>query len=945
MAGRSRLIERDGDLARLGAALDRALEEGHGGSLLIEGPAGVGKTALLEALTDRAAAAGHRVLRARGSEMEREFGFGLVRQLFGPLLRESSPREEGELFDGPPGLAAPVFGLGGEDLEVSAAEGSLYGLYWLLARIAERAPVVLAIDDAQWSDTSSLRFVRYLVHRLQGLPVLVTLAARPNEPGVGAEMLASLSADLELPVLRPAPLSEAGTAAIVNARVGSADGAAIAPACHEATGGNPFLIGELLTELTAAGEPSPDRIAAMGLERIAAGVGERAGRLGPDGVAVVQAAAVLGDAADLRALAALADSDRDRVDATVDALAAAAILSPGPGKLFVHPLVRTAVYEDIPAARRAALHAGAATVLAAEGADPEAVAAHLLLCEPGGVETALASLDSAATSAASRGAPDSAATYLGRALEERPDPARRAELLHRLGIAEVLLRRPTSLASLREAAELAPDPERALESWLALIEMLFIAGQWDAAGDACRTALERFEGSDLPGLLELKALHASGLGYHPDLVAEYERGLPAWLGAVADRDDDDALRLRWVLGGLGAIREEPRAAVLELLEPISAGWVRSIAGRESSLLNHGLLAAILVDAFDGSREVVDALLDYGRARGSVLAIVSAVGNAALFEQRRGDLSAAEADLRMGIEVLRENEFSAMALATALNFCLDTIVERTGLDDVAAMVEGLEVPPPLSQTFWGAMALEVRAAVRLRNGERAAAIADLRGAERVYRPLRIGPRFSPWRTRLASALPDSDREEALALAAEEIEIARAIDSPRGEGVALRTLGNLVGGERGVADLRRSVAILRDSPARLELARSLADLGAALRRGNHRGEARETLREAADLAQRCGADRLGERIEEEQKIAGARPRRRALSGTAALTPGEHRVVSAAAGGATNREIAQDLFVSLRTVEMHLTNAYRKLDISSRSELGAALADGDSRDDTAP
>src|SRR6185312_14042224 len=150
-----------------------------------------------------------------------------------------------------------------------------------------------------------------------------------------------------------------------------------------------------------------------------------------------------------------------------------------------------------------------------------------------------------------------------------------------------------------------------------------------------------------------------------------------------------------------------------------------------------------------------------------------------------------------------------------------------------------------------------------------------------------------RTRLALALPETDRQEALELAAEELEMARAVDSPRAEGAALRALGALRG-----------------------------------------GEAREQLREAAELAQRCGAERLEERVHEELRIAGARPRRRALSGAASLTPGERRVAAAAAGGATNREIAQDLFVSLRTVEMHLTNAYRKLDISSRLELAGAI-----------
>jgi DNA-binding CsgD family transcriptional regulator len=240
-----------------------------------------------------------------------------------------------------------------------------------------------------------------------------------------------------------------------------------------------------------------------------------------------------------------------------------------------------------------------------------------------------------------------------------------------------------------------------------------------------------------------------------------------------------------------------------------------------------------------------------------------------------------------------------------------------------------------------MLLEVRAALRAARGDRAGAIDDLRATAAVFRPLQAGPRFTRWRSRLALLLPESERDEALALAAEELELARAVASPRAEGAALRALGKLTGGEAGIQLLRESAATLGEETARLELARSLAELGAALRRANQRGEARERLREAADLAQRCGAERLEEGVQEELRIAGARPRRRALSGAASLTPGERRVASAAVGGATNREIAQDLFVSLRTVEMHLTNAYRKLDISSRSELPGAIGEGDAVD----
>lgn len=877
------------------------------------------------------------MLRARGSEMEREFGFGLVRQLFGPLLRRLDTKARADLFAGPAALAAAIFGLAGGELEVGAAEGSLYGLFWMLAGLVERGPLVLAIDDAHWSDSASLRFARYLGQRLDGLPVLLALATRPNEPGVQAEMLRGLAAELEPTTLRPAPLSESATAALVRERLGSDADGKVEAACHEATGGNPFLIEELLTELAAEpGEAAPaaDRIAAMGPERIAASVDERAGRLDPLAPELTRAAAVLGDAADLRALAALLECDRERAAAIVDGLAAASILAAEPGHRFVHPLVRAAVYERIPSAGRANLHARAAAVLLAQDAEEEAVAAHLLLSEPASVDGALAALERAAASAAQRGAPDSAIAYLRRALEE--PGAERAELLRLLGGLEVVVRDPTAIPHLQEAAELADDPQVALAIYLNLAELLSLAGQWEAAEGIVEEGLARFEGANLPGRLELEAFRAAYRGYDPRLVDEFHASLPRLRELVAEHPGEESKQLRSALAAMGSIRDFPRTEVIALVDPPPPGWSLPREIRETSAVPAATCALLVVDAFDEAETLATALSEDGRQRGSVIGIVSGVGFEASRLARLGDLRGAEAELNVLVEQVEENDLSLMALTTMLHFCLEAIVERRGLAGVATMVEGLELPPSFGATQSGGMVREVRGALRAAGGEREAAVADLRAAGAVFAPLRTSPRFTHWRSRLALILPDSDRGEALELAAEELELARAVDSSRGEGAALRALGLLRGGEAGIETLHESVAVLRRSPAQLELARSLAELGAALRRGNQRSEARERLREAADLAQRCGAELLEERVDEELRIAGARPRRRALSGALSLTPGEHRVATAAAGGATNREIAQDLFVSMRTVEMHLTNAYRKLDISSRSELSGVIAD---------
>jgi DNA-binding CsgD family transcriptional regulator len=939
MASKARLIEREDDLATIATALDGARSGERGGALLIEGPAGVGKTALLGRLEELAAGDGYRVLRSRGSEMERDFGFGLVRQLFGPLLRSLDPGRRTAALGGPAGLAASIFGFDGGEIEVGAAESSLYGLFWLLAGLAEREPLVLAIDDAHWADSASLRFVQYLGRRLDGLPVLLALAARPNEPGVQAELLQGVVANLAIPTLRPAPLSEAGTATIVRERLGDEATMAVEEACHEATGGNPFLLEELLVELRTGDEaaPSAGTIAAMGPERIAAGVEDRARRLDPAAPEVTRAAAVLGDAADLRALAALAGCDRERVATIADDLAAASILATGSERRFIHPLVRAAVYERIPAGLRADLHARAATLLLDQGADAETVAAHLLLCEPATVDDALGVLERAAADAARRGAPDSAVAYLRRALSE--PGADRGGLLRELGSLEVVIRDPASIGHLQEAAGLVEDPGTALHIYLELADLLSLAGQWDTTVQVVDSGLVRFEDLDQPGVLDLEAFRAAYCGYDPARVAEFDRSLPRLRALVEEHPGEESLRLRWILAALGSIRDMPRAEVEALIEPAAQRWTMRLDGRESSTATQAGCALLVADAFDEIEVVAEQLTDDGRRRGALLSIISGVGFSAARHSRMGDLRSAEADFAVTLELVDQNDLSLMALTTMLHFCVDAVVERRGLAGAAATVEELELPPRFGETQSGAMVLETRAALRAQRGDRAGAIADLRATAAILVPLQAGPRFTRWRSSLALVLPDDRRDEALELAAEELAMARAMANPRAEGTALRALGMLQGGEEGIGTLRESVAVLRGAPLRLDLARSVAELGAAMRRGNSRSEARDLLREAADMAQRCGAERLEERIHDELRIAGARPRRRALSGAASLTPGERRVAVAAAAGSTNREIAQDLFVSLRTVEMHLTNAYRKLGITSRSQLALAIEPGHS------
>jgi DNA-binding CsgD family transcriptional regulator len=932
------LIEREAELAVIADALEGIRLGASGRTLLIEGPAGIGKTTLLAELERMAGESGFRVLGGRGSEIERDFAFGVVRQLLGPVLRTAGEAERERVLSGPAGLASSIFGLADvPTIEAGPPEASLYGLYWLTTALSEAGAVAILLDDAHWCDTASLRFIEYLGRRLAGVPLLIALATRPAEPGVQTELLRRMRAELEPQAITPPLLSEDATAAIVRVRLGEGTTAQVLGACHVATGGNPLLIEELLAELDGRHTPvSAEEIAVMGPKRIAESLLARGEALGAEGPAILRALAILGDGSELRVIGPLARVDPSRAAEIVDGLAAASILEGGADHRFAHPLLGSSIYEAIPTATRSALHTRAAELLGELGAPAEEITAHLLRCEPGSVAAALEVLELAASRASESGAPDSAATYLLRALGEAMEPARRGEILHRLGRAEVALRDPAALAHLEQATRLASDPSLALEITLELGDVLALAGQWEPAMQAIDSGLNRFGAAGLPGLLDLEAMRAAARGYDPETVREYDADLPRLLEMVHGRRDTESSHLRWVLGALGAIRGWPRAEVLELIGPVSEDWRVNRRGRESSLVFQAVMTLLLVDALDEGERIAAALHEEGRGRGSLMAMIAGVGYTAALEARRGQLGSSEASMQVVFELLRENELSLMALTTFLHFCIDTILERPGMGELAELVEGLEVPPAFGRTTSGAMVLEVRAALRAMRGERQAALADLRDAERIFRAVQAGPRLSCWRSRLALALPGEAAPQALELAAEELKLARLCEAPRAEGIALRTLGLLEGGETGIARLRESVAVLRSCRSPLELGRSLTELGSALRRGNRRSEARDQLREALDLAQRCGAERLEERVSEEVRVAGGKPRREAISGPHSLTPAERRVAIAAAAGATNREIAQTLFVSLRTVEMHLTNTYRKLGDCTRAELAVVIGE---------
>lgn len=934
----SMLLERERELAVISGALACA-RAGDGAVLVVEGLAGIGKTALLDEARSRAAAAGMRVLAARGGELETDFPFGVVRQLFEPVIRGLSTRERRDVLAGAAQLAGPMVA-GGDLLAPVAGEDRTsavsYGLYWVTANLAELRPLLLAVDDLHWADAPSLRALLFLMRRLAGLPVGLIACTRPGEPSPEPTLLSQLVAEPTVEVLRPAGLSERAAAVLISDGLGAEPDERFVRACVTATGGTPFLLGELIGALAADGErPTAEaaaRVSEAGPATVAHATLLRIARLPAAAGAVARAVAVLGAAAATERVARLAGVEHRSALEAADALAAINILDPGSPLRFVHPILRAAVYDDLPAGARAEAHTHAASMLAAEGADPDAVAAHLLLSAPAGERHVIAQLRLAASRALARGAGENAAAYLRRALAEGVTRELRQELLVELAGATRLTDPLAAIRQLRAAQSIATDPVLRARLGVDLAQLCTSVGDWGLSVATVDAALAELGDRDRGLALRLERVACGNAAFAPRLVERFDRGRAALRAAIKDTVPT-ARAPALLLAAIDAVRGENLVDIVPLVE---RGLARVSLSTESAgaLLPQAFAALIVVEELDRAASVAEEMLSAARARGSMYDFLAALAHRAWLQTRRGDLLAAEADLRPVVEAAQEHDLVFAAAATVW-YAADALVERPMLSDVAQLARAIELPPDLAASWGGAMAHETRGRLRLAEGDAAGAVGDLRTAWQITKSLRFdNPNTSSLRCELALALARENPDDARQLAADVLVDAQRVGFPRAVGVSLRTLGVLEHGEGGLARLREAVAVLEQSPARLELARALVELGSAVRRANQRTEARRVLGFGLELARRCGATRLVERALSELRASGARPRREARSGADALTPSELRVARMAADGMSNPEISRTLFVTRNTIETHLRHVYQKLDIHSRERLSHAI-----------
>jgi len=948
------LLEREPELAALRPVLEAA-HEGAGRLVVVEGPPGIGKTRLLAAARALASDTGFETLWGRGGEFEHEFPYGVARQLFEPVLGRLATAAREELLAGAAGLAAPLFDplRAGADAGADNSFATAHGLYWLLVNLSARRPVLVAVDDLHWVDPPSLHFLAYLQRRLEGLPVVLLTGLRPGEAVSGDPPPAAVIDDPGRVLLRPRPLTSGATARYVATTLERDPDDEFADACHRASGGNPLLLRELLIALRAEGvEPDAANAATvqpLGSEALANMVRLRLTRLGAHATRLATAAAVLGDGVPVRLAAELAGLAGEAADEATEKLVRGDVLrrdavcdafapdSGAPAVAFVHPVVRSALYADLAPAARARLHAEAARVLAAAGGQTERVASHLLSAPPAGDAWAVEELRRAANLALAEGAADAAAAYLRRALEEPPPAAERSRLLLELGSAELRTRPAAAIGPLERAVTAIDDPDDRAEAALELARALTASGRLRDAVDVLSRALD-----------DLRAA--------PDRLARLEAemiGLARFLPDLYDFAADRLTRIRLPLRPEGEALTTGEAMVLAA---VASQIVREGERREEAIaLAHEALAggqllaeisspayAIAVQCLTWCDELETALALYddgiadARARGAISLFALGSGFRAGVAYRLGRLAEAEADAQSARSAAGTSGGN-LARYWGTSTVADVLRERGEIAQAAALFDGLPMSrDEVESGYFRHPALMSRALVRLAQGRAEQAAADLLALGRDLDAVGIhSPSITQWRSHAATALLRAgEADRARALAAEEVELARRWGARRALGIALRVHGLTLGGDDGLALLEEAVAVLEPSPAKLERARALADFGAALRRTGRRVDAREPLRLAVELAQACGAAPLADAARTELVAAGAKPRRQALSGAESLTPSELRVAAMAAEGMTNRDIAQNLFVTPKTVEVHLSSVYRKLDIGSRTQLASAL-----------
>lgn len=924
------LIERAAETAAIRGALARAAG-GTGGSLLLSGPAGIGKTALLRHAHDSAQAAGFTLLSSSPTPVSATLSHAVVRDWLLPRVRVTPPGTRP--FDGPAAaLAASLRDTASATGGWTVAELD-YALAWVLEGLADAHPLLLVVDDVQWADVGSLQLLDLLSARIPGLPALLLLARRTGEPSAAPQVLDRLAGRAVR--VEPAPLSVAGVDEVLR-RLHPA-GVPHAPAAelHHLTGGIPFLLQEMLR----AGPP------AEAPRTVVESVRERLERLGPDAVTVARAVAVLDDEASPEAVAAITGRSVAALAGVWELLTEAGIVTLGTWEVrAAHPLVAEAVLSGMSAPDRATWHARAADHLRDRGRPDPVVAAHLLHTVAGDDPEVVGTLRAAAEEAQAAGASAVAARLLLRAAEEHPAGQADPDLFAQAASAHLR-------AGMREEAgrlwalalERVTEPVRLARMLADRGRVQMTMGEREAATDSYRHAVRVLgEAGHGPSSPDLRAvLVRMGLnqtmyeGARAEIVSAVEDAVRQ--PVTADTRDD---RLLFAIAAADlAVRatDRPRARDLALR---ALGEGRLLDEETADGFGFYVASGVLswVDAYAENLRALEAAMDEARRRGSVVGFATASYCRGLVRQRTGELRDALEDFQPALD-LRSRGWTEFAVPAVAGAAL-THVALGRLEDASALEADLRRAAERGG-FVTAQPLAAAGLLRAALGDHEQALADYRAAARLMGEHPDNPSIVEWRELSAWSLLALDRTaEAHELAEEAVGLARRWGAPRALGFALRTLARASERDEAIDLLTEAADLLGSCGCTDYGVRTRIDLAARLLEGGgaEQDAAVDLLREAVEEGRRSRVEPVVRRASRLLLLAGHPVADPVVDPARTLTPGERRVAELATTGLTNREIAQRLFVTVKAVEWHLSNTYRKLGISSRRDLADALYSGD-------
>ncbi|MFD4236806.1 AAA family ATPase [Streptomyces sp. NPDC058542] len=936
------LIERQHHIQNLDDAV-RECQKSNGGLLLVEGRFGTGKTSLLRTVRSLPSVEGFSVLHARGNETESGFSYGLVRQLFEYLLASATPEERTALLAGPAAMAATLFehtdgGVRGE-VAVDREHDLLRGLYWMLVNLSQRQPVLVLVDDLHWADEPSLRFLQYIECRLGQHPILcvavTALVHHGNAPE--AEHFITMPS---MPAICLDDLSRDGVRDLFSAVFNRDPDPDVVRMLHEVTGGNPFFLSELLTEFRRQGDDTPGIGAAARTapRTLARALPRWVGLVPPEyrenAHVLARSLAVLCTSGDFAQLASATGLHQDEVTDAASALMDIGLLAQGTPLRFRHSVMRNAVYAHLPNTFRFRAHSSAAKALDRDGAPAEHVAEHLLHAPPSEDRRAVDILVAAGEKALANGDPAAAVAVLRRAMQEKAPDDMLADLLLRLGEAEHRARDPKAVEHLTQAMSLAKTPAARASIAFSLSGALSMAMRFGEALDLLRSVHAEVEPHDRELALRLRSELIKLASLSPNTKPAAEQDLAAIIGADGTENSTSLIRAQQAQAAL--LNGEPAKKVADLSEdalPSGALVAEPDGGAQASWI--AAFCLLCCGRLTQALSILDEALQEAEAKHLRLAAEDIRALRALVNMRRGALGEAEVDALSALKGLGAGSVPALGRPLAVLSLVGVLLHRNQLGAAVEAYERYGIPTHIPQFSIFLPFMIARGQLRIAQGEIESGMSELLRTHELLQEWGARcPAFSPATEAVHALCALGRREEAHALAEKQLEAARAFGSDREIALALCARARATGGATHLEDLEQAVELFSGTADALDECAALIQYGTALRIAGQPSAARRRLRAASDLADGMGATALSKQARQELAVMGVRVRESARTGVSGLTPREHRVCLLAAEGKRNQEIAHMLFVTVKTVEWHLSQVYRKLGVASRIELRDAL-----------